>query len=133
MTTKNLKECALAGNGQCGFDGLGNSVVAIRGADAPSARAGEDFEVFGGVVHEDGGAGGLEHGDVVPVIADGQNLRGVDAPRGGQGKQCGALGATGGEDVEDGEIAVGVVGAIEGKKGDGRGIRFGGFTSHPLR
>jgi hypothetical protein len=52
--------------------------------------------------------------------------------RGGQGKQCGALGATGGEDVEDGEIAAGVVGAIEGEDGGGLALRFGGFTSHPL-
>ena len=40
-----------------------------------------------------------------------------------------ALGAAGGEDVEDGEVAVGVFGAVEGELV----LRFGRIASHPSR
>src|ERR1035438_1247783 len=76
----------LAGGGEDGFDCFGDAVVAVGTADAPVAGAGQGFEVFGGIVHEDGGAGDFEHGDVVPVVADGENLRCVDVLCGGEGE-----------------------------------------------
>jgi len=132
----------LAGDCEGGFDGVGDAVVAVGGADAPAAGGGEKLEVRGRVVHEDGGAGDFEHGDVVPVVADGEDLGGVDAAGGGEGEQGRTFGAAGGEDVEDGEVAVGVLGAVEGEEGFGvggadrakAGRRLGGrITSHPLR
>ncbi len=56
--------------------------------------------------------GGFEHGDVIPVVADGHDLGGGDVAGGGEGEDGGALGAVGGEDVEDGEVAEGVFGAV---------------------
>ena len=106
-----LYKDALTGEG--GFDGVSDAVVAVGGYDAPAARAGEGFEVLGRVVHEDGAAGGLEHGDVIPVVADGEDRCRVDVARGGEREQGGALGAAGGKDVDDGEIARGILGAVQ--------------------
>ena len=108
---------------------MGDAVVAVGGGDAPAARAGEGFEVFGGVVHQHRAAGGLQHGDVVPVVADGEGLCGVNPARGGEREQGGALGAAGGKNVEDAEVARGVLGAVEGEFV----LWFGRIASHPSR
>ena len=107
----------LARDAEGSLDGVGDAVGGVGWADAPAAGAGEGFEVFGGVVHQDGGAGDFQHGDVVPVVADGEDLCGVDAVGGGEREDGGAFGAAGGEDVEDGEIAGGIFGAVEGDDG----------------
>jgi len=86
----------LAGGGQGGFDGFGDAVGGVGEADMPVLGAGEVFEVFGGIGHEDRGAGDFQHGDVVPVVAYGENLGGVDAASGGEREDGGALGASGG-------------------------------------
>ena len=60
-------------------------------------------------------AGSLEHGDIVPVVADGEDFCGVDVAGTGEGEHGGALGASGGKNVEDGEVARGVLRAVEGE------------------
>src|ERR1039458_1889570 len=112
---------SLAGDGEDGLDGVGDAVGGVGGGDGPAAGCGEELEVRRGVRHEDGGAGDLEHGDVVPVVADGEDLRGGYAMRGGEREDGGAFGAAGGQDVEDGEVAGGVFGAVEGEEGGGLG------------
>ncbi len=119
----------LAGDGEGGLDGVGYAVGGVGGADWPVAGGGEEFEVRRGVRHEDGGAGDFEHGDVVPVVADGEDLRGGYAVRGGEREDGRAFGAAGGEDVEDGEVAGWVFGAVEGEEGDGFS-GSGGIASH---
>ena len=95
---------------------------------------GEGAEVVGGVGHEDGVGGGFEHGDVVPVVADGHDLGGGDVAGGGEGEDGGALGAVGGEDVEDREVAVGVFGAVEGEEGLGGAVEARlRKATHPFR
>ena len=76
--------CWLAGSGEREFYGFCDAVLDVGQTDAPSVRKGERLEVVGGVIHEDCGAGDLEHGDVVPVVADGEDLRGVDASHSGE-------------------------------------------------
>ena len=59
---------------------------------------------------------------------------GVDAVRGGEREDGGAFGAAGGEDVEDGEVAAGVFGAVEGEDGFGLGVSARWISaSHPFR
>jgi len=124
----------VVGEGEGGFDGEGDAVVAVGEADGPAAGEGEGAEVVGGVGHEDGVGGGFEHGDVVPVVADGHDVRGCDATRGGEGEDGCALGAVGGEDVEDGEVAVGVLGAVEGEEGLGGAVEARlRKATHPFR
>ena len=94
---------------------MGDAVVAVGGGDLPAASAGEGFQVFGCVEHEDGAASGLQHGDVVPVVADGEHFCGVDVAVVGEREQRGALGAVGGKDVEDTEVARGILRAVEGE------------------
>ncbi len=77
------------------------------------AVGGEGFEVFGGVLHQDWVAGEVKHGEIVPVVSDGHDLGGFDAVGTGEAEEGGTLGAAGGEDVHDGEVAVGVLGAGE--------------------
>ena len=108
---------------------MGNAVVAVGGYDAPVARAREGFEVLGRVVHEDGAARGLEHRDVVPVVADGEDRCRVDLARAGEREQSGTLGAVGGEDVDDGEVARGILGAVQAELV----LWFGHIASHPSR
>jgi len=98
-----------------GFDGVGYAVGDVGGADAPVTGVSEGFEVFGGVRHEDGGAGDFEHGDVVPVVSDGEDLVRRYVVGGGEREDGGAFGTAGGEDVEDGEVAGGVFSAVEGE------------------
>src|ERR1039458_8473624 len=105
--------CRVARYAEGGFDGFGDAVVAVGWTEAPAARCCKELEVGGRIVHEDGGAGDFEHRDVVPVVADGEDLRGVDALGGGECEDGGALRAAGGKDVEDGEVAAGVFGAVE--------------------
>src|ERR1035441_5946875 len=92
----------LAGGGEDGFDCFGDAVVAVGTADAPVAGAGQGFEVFGGIVHEDGGAGDFEHGDVVPVVADGENLRCADVFSGGEGEDGRSLATA--QDIDAAQI-----------------------------
>ena len=58
-------------------------------------------------------AGEAEHGEVVPVVADGEDVVGGDAAQVGEVLEGGGLGAAGGEDVEQGEVGFGVGGAVE--------------------
>ena len=83
--------CRVARYAEGGFDGFGDAVVAVGWTEAPAARCCKELEVGGRVVHEDGGAGDFEHRDVVPVVADGEDLRGVDALGGGEREDGGAL------------------------------------------
>ncbi len=88
----------------------------------PVAGQGEGLELDGGVAHEDGVAGDLEHGEVVPVVADGHDAGGCDVAGGGEAEECVAFGAAGGEDVEEREVALGVLGAAEGEFGEDAGV-----------
>jgi len=94
---------------------VGDAVVAVGGGDGPVAGAAEGFQVFRCVVHQHRATGGPEHGDVVPVVADGEDLRGIDAAGAGEREQGGALGASGGKNVEDAEVARGILRAVEGE------------------
>jgi len=116
-----------------GFDGVGEAVVAVGAGELPAARACDGLQVFRGVVHEDGAAGGLKHGDVVPVVADGEYLRGINAAGVGQGHQRGAFGTTRGKYVEDRKVARGVFRAVEGEEVIVFVWNVGIIASHPAR
>ncbi len=92
---------------------MGDTVVAVAAADVPGAGVGEGFEIVRRVVHEYGAACGLEHGDIVPVVADGEDPRGVAAIIAGECEQGRTLGTLRWEHVEDTEIARGVLGAMQ--------------------
>jgi hypothetical protein len=66
-------------------------------------------------------AGEAEHGDVVPVVADGENVGGGEAADLDEVLEGGGFGAAGGQDVEDGEVVFGVGGAVECDLGGGGG------------
>ena len=99
-----------------GFDGVGDAVVAVGGGDAASccARA-RVLRSSGALSISTARPAACEHGDVVPVVADGEDFCGVDPAGAGEREQGGALGAAGGEDVEDAEVARGILGAVEGE------------------
>jgi len=121
-TTNCLRHCRLAASGESGFDRFGHAVVGVGRADAPTTSVGEFLKVIGSVVHQDCGAGDFQHGDVVPVISDGEDLRGLDAAGGSKREERCAFGASGREDVEDGEVATRVFGAV--KSDDGFWVGF---------
>ena len=56
-------------------EGAGDAAVRVGGGAVEAQRA----EFRGGVRHEDAAAGGAQHGEVVPVVADRQGLRPGDA------------------------------------------------------
>ena len=108
------------------FDGLGYAVFEVGGGDGPVAGGGDLLEVGGAIAHENGVSGDGEHGEIVPVVADGHEAGGVEAAGGAEAEEGGAFGAAGGEDVDDGEVAVGIFGAVEGDAGFGAGFADGG-------
>ena len=109
------------GAGEGGLDGVGDAVLLVSTGDPPAESAGAGEELGGRVAHEDGGAGDVEHGEVVPVVADGHDVGGGVAACGGERGEGGAFAGAGGEDVDDGEVAGWVLGAVEGDLGGGCG------------
>uniref|UniRef100_E6QHK0 Uncharacterized protein n=1 Tax=mine drainage metagenome TaxID=410659 RepID=E6QHK0_9ZZZZ len=99
----------VAGDGH--FEHLGDAVFGVAGGDAPAALRGEMEQLVGGVAHEDADACPVEHGFVIPVVADGHGLLLGDAEARGETLDGGALGDAGREQVEDGEIMAWIGGA----------------------
>jgi len=126
-------------DGEGFFDGDGDAVIVVVRGDEPVASVCESKKVGGSIGHEDCTAGGFEHGDVVPVVADGEDFGHLDTAQRGEAGERSGLGAAGGEDVQDGEIAVwircamqrdlsvGKLGRADG--GDARVCRECGFGS----
>lgn len=100
-----------------GVDGGGESELVDEAVDevgevGAGVVAGED-EVGGGadgggcVAHGDAESGAGEHGDVVHVVADGDDLLGGDVPEIGQVEDGGPLGGVGAEDLAHGALVGG--------------------------
>jgi hypothetical protein len=58
-------------------------------------------------------AGQAEHGNVIPVVADGKDVAGGEAAQLGEMLKCRGFGAARGQDIDDREIFFGVDGAVQ--------------------
>jgi len=115
---KGCLDCNLA---EDGFNRNGDTVLVVGWDDGPTAGSGKSFEIVGRVGHQGGVAGESEHGDVVPVIADGENVGRGSAAQGCDVLEGRGLGAASGKNIQQGEICIGVGGSVE------RDLGVGGF------
>ena len=84
--------------------------MVVASCDAPAPGA----EFFAGIPHDKRMAGKLKHFDVVVVVTDGHDLAAMEAAVGSPAGESVAFGASGVEDVDHGEIALGIFGAEDG-------------------
>jgi hypothetical protein len=91
-------------------DDLGDAAVGLRGGDAFGVRL--DFP--SGVAHGEAEGGAAEHGDVVDIVADGDDLAGEDLEELGDVLDAGPLGGDGGEEFDDLAVEVGGAHGVPG-------------------
>ncbi len=78
---------------------------------------GVTFDVFDGVAHGEAEGGGVEHGDIVDIVADGDDARGVETEAGAEVLDAVPFTDPGCEYFENLTV---IVGGVDGVAGDAR-------------